>query len=238
MENKKKSVIYIFLILIFFIGCKKNVHTQIALGNKPNKKIDTIRCKNDSSLYSEIVSGLLYKDSVSNIYLRRKKVMQKSPLGGKLSKCEKLPYGYIDVMGILNDSIVNIKDIIDIKSFKRFSQTDIFYADNNKVYVFQDSPVTFPQFFEINIDVEKVNIVDSLYIKDSKNVYWKGIKVQDVDAISLKKTTINTKDGEYISLVSDKKHLYLFNKKYNLEQLKNLPFSEKKIDSLQSIFFK
>lgn len=239
MENKTKSIIYFFLVVNFFgfANCKKS-KTHLKSTLKKVIKIDTIKCKNDPSLYSEIISGLLYKNSSSNVYLRRKQVVQKSPLGGELSECEKIPYGYIHIMKTVNDSIIKIGDVIDVKTFKKLSNTDVFYSDKNSIYVFQDSPATYPQFKEIDIDINKMVILDSLYIKDEKNVYWKGIKIPKAKAISLKSKEIYTKDRKKISLVYDGKSLYHLDKKYSIGQFKNLPLNNKKLDSLQSIYFK
>lgn len=132
------------------------------------------------------------------MYIRRKQIIKKGPLGGELSECEKIPYGYIDVMATLDNSIVEMKDILYVKSFKQFGQTDIFFYDKNSVYAFQDSPATYPQFSEINIDSQEASIVDSLYIKDPKNVYWKRIKVPEANAISLSTTNLRTINGENI----------------------------------------
>ncbi len=246
MENTKKKLITYSLLLSFLIlGCtsKDNSKTEkkTYLGKNSFKEQfqDTsIICKNDPSLYKEIVKNLLYTDSISNIYLKRKQQNMISPLGGELTKCEKLPYSYIDYVGTLNDSIAFIKDIIKIDSFKRIENSNTYFTDHKYVYAYRDYPVCYPAFYQININPKYNKVIDSFYIKDKLAVYWKGIKVGNADSKSFKSTVFKSKKGEKINLAYDKNYIYFYDKPYSIDRFENLPLEKNILDSLRNIYFK
>jgi len=199
-------------------------------------KRDTLKCKNDPSLYTPIIVNLLYKDSLNNVFLRLasdKKYLLS--FKNTLNKCQKIPYHYLESIVTLDDSLTTLKNIVDHKSFAKHKNTNIFYYDKKRTYAFQDSPATYPQFSEI--DIQQGIPIDSLYIKDKKNVYWKGIKIKGANPLYFKASKITSKNGQKINLIHDNKTIYFLSRKMSIERLKNLPLTSKKIDSLISIYF-
>lgn len=245
MENSKKNIIVCLLFLCnLIISCRNNstseinkiAHSDDSISIKHHQ--DTLKCKNDPSLYTEIITDLLYKDSNSQIYLKRKQNNLKSPLGGELSECQKLPYAFIKEIGTLNDSIAFIKDVVAINFFKRIDNTDIYFTDDTNLFVYRDYPVGYPPFYQIDINLKQVQIIDSLYIKDRFNVYWKGIKINKADSKSFTSKVVKDRNSVPFSLVYDKNRLYFFDKPYTLERLGGLPLNTHTLDSLRNIFFK
>lgn len=228
-------------MLFFFVSCTTKVKT---IGTEASIKKDTlksakhtVKCKNDASLYAEVVKDVLYKDSLSNIYLKRKQTILDSPLGGELTECEKLPFAFIKEVGTLDDGIKLIKDVVDIDSFKTFKSTDTYFLDDKKIYVYRDYPIGYPPFYELSLKQNEIVIIDSLYIKDVTRVYWKGIKIKNADAKSFKSSFIRAQNGKKQALVHDKNYIYFNGKPYTLERLKHLSAKKNVIDSLIQIYF-
>ncbi|WP_055448135.1 DKNYY domain-containing protein [Lacinutrix mariniflava] len=240
MENsKKKLIVSLLLISLFFISCITKEKSIIKKEINPNKQIpqDSTKCKNDPSLYTEVVKNLLFKDSVSNIYLRIKQENNPSPLSGEITKCEKLHFAFLDYIGTLNDSIAFIKDIVDIKSFNKIKTSNIYFTDRNSVYVYRDHPVSYPPFYQIDINHKNYKIINDSYIKDNSKVYWNGMALDNADNKSFKNSTFTNKKGEIINLVHDKNFIYFNNIKYTLDRLKSLSLKKTTQDSLQNLFF-
>ena len=243
MENTEKKLIFFFILLII-ISCGSNQKSEIKKTNSSAKNYskskakDTLKCKNDPSLYTEVTKNLLYKDSNSNIYLRRKQNNSPSPLGGELTKCQKLTYAFIDYVGTLNDSIGFIKDIVNVHSFERIDNSDLYFTDKANVYTYRYIPVGYPAFYQIDINPKYNKVINSSYIKDELKVYWNGINIENVDCESFMSSTFKTKNGKELILVHDKNHIYFNNKPYTLERLDKTLLRTSVIDSLKNIFFK
>jgi len=236
------SLFFLFSFSIFSCtpkqGSKKEKMDGVLIDSLKTLEKDTIKCNNDPKLYTEIVENLLYKDSISNVYLKRKQLNMVGPLGGELTKCEKLPYAYLDEVGTSNDSIGFISDIVDVISFKRLEKTDTYFIDTSSVYAYRDDPVGYPPFYQIDIDQKHSTVIDSFYIKDESKIYWKGIKIKNVDVKSFRSETLEDKNGRAFYLVFDKNQLYFRDKPYEQERFENLPLKRNVLDSLRNIFFK
>lgn len=63
---------------------------------------------------------MLFKDSLDIIYLRVKNEQLKGTT--ELIDCQKLPYVFIKEMALKNDSIVELKDVVDVSSFEKYSE--------------------------------------------------------------------------------------------------------------------
>lgn len=151
MENQKKIILIGFCYLFF--SCT-------APDNKLVKKNKKIFCSNDSTLYHHINEKyLLYEDSTKNIFLKMKNISNLKN-DKKLSECQKNPYVFINVMALKNDSIAEIKDIVDYTTFRNYSKN--IYIDKNKVYYFETEIATYPNFFEVNITPDDKKKLDSL----------------------------------------------------------------------------
>ncbi|HEX8577655.1 MAG TPA: hypothetical protein VF677_15315 [Flavobacterium sp.] len=154
------------LIFILFISC-----VQVS---KPNLNSIHTKCANDISLYTAISQNILYKDSLNKIYLKVNNVIL-DDLIEPLSDCQKLPFAFVDEVGLINDSIASIGQVIDVKSFTKIKNTNHYYRDKNRVYYFRTAPVTYPSFYEIEINQLEIRVIDSITISDESSIYHNGI---------------------------------------------------------------
>ncbi|MCR1025062.1 DKNYY domain-containing protein [Cellulophaga baltica] len=209
-----------------------NQHTSIG------HKQDTVKCKNDPAVYTEVVAGLLYKDNNSDIFLKRQREIIKSPFGGELSKCQKFPFSFNKSVGTLNDSIAFLKDVVDIGSFSKLEHSDVYFYDKNYMYVYRDYPVCYPPFYQIEINKKYARIFDTDYIKDLNKVYWKGLEIENADANSFTTKIVADKEGKPFTIVHDNKQIYFFAEPMNLERFNNLPLPKKTLDAVRKTFYK
>lgn len=85
--------------------------------------------------YKEIKKDVLYVDKYNNIFLKSKIYIKNQK---DISKPETR---YFD-LGVLGDSIVKLKDVIDVFSFSKIA-SDTF-VDKYNSYVVNSHPATFP----------------------------------------------------------------------------------------------
>ena len=146
--------------------------------NKPKLRIieNIIECKNDIRLYSSLNrANLLYKDSLNKIYLK----VDNIPLTDSnfdLSNCQKMPYIFINEMALINDSIVSLENIVDVNTFSRIENTENYFSDKKGVYYYKNDIATYPNLFELKIDISKMRVVNFETIQDDKYRYIKGIQ--------------------------------------------------------------
>lgn len=249
MENTAKIVCGLFLAAtLFFVSCQNNKRDKnVAVAQvqeelvpdttKFIKNQDSIKCANNPIRFTITKNHLLFRDSLSGLYLRRKNNVPINP-DRPLSKCQKLPFGFVNAMVLLNDSVVTIDDILDLDSFKKLRNTDVFYKDEKKTYAYQEDPVSYPAFSEIEVNPEKVRIIDSLYIKDNITVYFQGIRLNIADAKSFTSQTYRDSLGEKLTLVYDRNNIYHLGKPYSVERLDYLALHKKQLDSIRAIYFR
>lgn len=169
MENTTKCIIQIIFFFIL-LSCKTTLDS-----NKENLTDSKQICKNDESLYLVVKKELLYKDSVDVIYVR---IKNSYPEDYPLSRCQKLPFSFLNTMKLKNDSIVKIGDVIDKISFSKFEGSNIYFYDKNKVYALNSAIATWPPFYEVQLDRNSTTIIDSITIKDKINTYRNGMKIE------------------------------------------------------------
>jgi hypothetical protein len=144
----------------------------------PSLNSDNSKCANDINLYTAVNKNILYTDSLNRTYLKVNNITLDNPVI-PLSKCQKLPFVFINEVGLADDSISGLEHIIDVKSFVRIKNTDHYYSDKNRVYFYRVSPVTFPRFYEIEINQSDIKVVDSITISDKLKTYRNGILIKD-----------------------------------------------------------
>jgi len=153
MENQKKIISVFLIFLYFFFGCNSPQQNLSARKEKED-------CVNDSTLYKKVnEQHLLYKDSLNNLYLKVNNI-QLIENQKNLSNCQKHPYIFVKEMALKNDSIVGLKNVIDIVTFKKYSNN--VYADRNRIYYFETEIATYPIFFEVDIKPSDKIRFDSL----------------------------------------------------------------------------
>lgn len=159
------------LFLLLIVSCQNN--------NKHSKNLNSLNketnCINDSTLYTSINKNLLYKDSLGEIYLKVKnEIIDDSK--NTISECQKLPFIYLKEVVLVNDSIANISDIITVNSFHKLNNS-MYYSDENRIYALRTNPVTYPPFFEINLNAKNIKVLDSLSITDGNSKFINGEKL-------------------------------------------------------------
>ncbi|KZS38923.1 hypothetical protein AWE51_15185 [Aquimarina aggregata] len=169
MENATK-IILLFIFTLVFTSCKNKVlgdTDKLVSGNIIQK------CENDERLYTSVNTDLLYKNNLNKVYLKRRNEFPKDY--PDLNECQKLPYAFIEVLALKNDSIVTISSIIDVESFSRFVGTDIYFYDKNRVYTYNTTTATYPNFYEIELDKKSAKLIDSFSLKDKYRLYKNGM---------------------------------------------------------------
>jgi hypothetical protein len=147
--------------------------------NDSKLRLDTNngKCKNDISQYVAVNQNLLYTDSSNKIYLKVNNIILDNPIVA-LTDCHKLPFVFINEIGLIDDSIASIEKIIDIESFVRIEDTSHYYRDKNRVYYFRTNPVTYPNFYEIQVNESEIYVIDAITIRDKAKTYRNGILVE------------------------------------------------------------
>lgn len=95
---------------------------------------------NWSNEYYNLKDFIIYSDRNENIYLKREIYLSKKE-DYKLSKHIR----YFDLVNY-NDSILELKRIIDIESFHQIKKSDTFY-DKKYIYIFIDKPAISPNIY-------------------------------------------------------------------------------------------
>ncbi|MBL4746302.1 MAG: DKNYY domain-containing protein [Flavobacteriaceae bacterium] len=218
---KRHKIILFLLVLVLLVSCKQHMETQEQGGI----------CANDERLYQNLnANTLLYKDTLNILYLKlENKVLEsKSPL----NDCQKLPYIYVKEV-LLNESLRLLGDIVEVSTFKKIINSNVFFKDHKQVYVHQQNPATYPSLKVIDIDSEKAIIFKEYYIKDHENVYFSGIHISK-NAASFRYIP-NT---ENLNVFGDTKHIIWNWTHLNQYDFNTLSLSKKVKDSLVKIYFK
>jgi DKNYY family len=166
MSFVKNSIILYLIFFALILSCNK-------FNKSSTTQVKSV-CKNDISLYSPIKGTILYKDATGKIYLRVKNNILDNPTI-TLSECQKLPFGFVNDVALIDDTITTLEDVVDIESFSRISGTSHYYLDKNRVFYYRTAPVTYPNFYEIEINKTEFRIIDSITISDKSKVYVNGI---------------------------------------------------------------
>lgn len=117
------------LIIISTISCGKNTEEKL-----PVKKSESLVMKH-------LKDSILYEDQQKQIFLKHKVYF--------MSRRNREPENRFFNMAVFRDSIVELKDFIDIQSFKKQTKCDTFY-DANYRYYFSHFPTKNP-----SIDIVK-----------------------------------------------------------------------------------
>ncbi len=239
MENTKSLIKLSFIFLITLIGaftCDRNINKDEVIATTspkyqvPNK---SVKCANDTTLYKNIKKEILYVDSSNKVYLRRKNTQIEPNVN--LSKCQKLPFVFLNDVALLDDSISALEMVVDVATFDRFKDSNTYFRDKNRFYVYRDYPVTYPPFHEIKIDKNNVQLLSEKYIKDNNNVYWNGLSIRNVEPKSFYITSYQTKkEGKYIFGV-DSKYLFINDRPINSENFTQ-PMTKYLRDSLIKVY--
>lgn len=93
--------------------------------------------------YTNIKNGILYKDESNNIYIRKEINILDRADSKRLKEIR-----YFDDASYY-DSVVKLKDFIDIKTFQRLRANE--FEDKNFKYIFKDIPAIFPNLKYVSI---------------------------------------------------------------------------------------
>ncbi|MET3037958.1 hypothetical protein ABXT08_17810 [Chryseobacterium sp. NRRL B-14859] len=162
--------LFLSLVFCFFIAAN--------CSNKQNylKTDKTVQCKNDARLYSSLnKNNLLFKDSASRVYLRVENVILKDS-NLPLSECQKLPYIFVNEMALANDSIVTLDHIVDVNTFSKIKNTKNYFIDKKRVYYYKNDIATYPNLYELKIEISKLKVIDFETIQDDNNTYIRGVR--------------------------------------------------------------
>ncbi|MBE7654006.1 hypothetical protein G1L01_13290 [Tenacibaculum finnmarkense] len=90
--------------------------------------------------YHNLKDFILYRDCNENIYLKREVYLSK--------KEDYKPSKYVRYFDLVNynDSILELKKIIDVKSFHQVKKSDTF-SDKKYIYIFIDKPAISPNIY-------------------------------------------------------------------------------------------
>lgn len=116
-----------------------------------------------------VVHNLLYADSGGNLYL---KVVETSDNMGVAIEI------FFDNVQINDSSVVPIRDVVDISSFRLIDDQQCFFRDKNFVYAYQKYPSENHPLRRLDLDQKEAKIVGN-YIFDDESVYWFGTKLED-----------------------------------------------------------
>ena len=108
------------------------------------------KIKSKEKGYIPIFKNILYINNAGDIFIKTK------------------DNKFTSDIAILNDNhILKIKNIIDLKTFHRLRNTSCYYCDKKRVYALQsDMKASYPKFIEINIDKNRLIVIDSVTIRD------------------------------------------------------------------------
>lgn len=200
---------YFVLLLLFMICCKQ--YSKVG--------------KEQKSIFIPIKEDILYKDSINSIYLKTSSVF----IG-----TDSIYYEYYNHVSYdkENDSLIELKNIIDVKTFDYLNGSNVFYKDKNYMYVYQKYPATYPPLKIIEINPNKAVIIKNDYIKDDKNVYFLGMKISE-NATDFK--PIPNKDS--LLLFGDGKKIIWNWSEMSKDDFIDLSLSKKVKDSLINKYF-
>ena len=201
------KIIYLMFLLLFF-NCK---------ANKSYKTINNI--EDSTHRYIEIKEGIVYRDDEDNYYLK----MQCSDIHDQPNNYYNCYQNEIR----FKDSILKVKNIIDIKSFRKL--TDIYFQDTNHIYSFREFPQTYPNLIVLEIDNKNFKVVGN-YILDSNKVYWYDMLLTNVHPRSFHMIS-------KLNIAADKYKIFIANESVNFQQFNERTDNSPEKDSLIKIYF-